>query len=202
MKKQIVIFSCLFNWVLTGCAGFQPIEQSAAVSPNGESLIRIVSTASDSIDSNPFEMDWEVRVYSRDKDSDVYNFTKSLYVRGDFAPSLCYINDTSDRLILIDITVGSSSVRVYNITLDKHKEWKLCELLSEEEINSIATISRSLQWFEEGWFFNNNTFYFKGPSKRARQVLSGSLDRPTDPDLQFCFRIGLDETGEIERIEE
>lgn len=135
-----------------------------ALSPDGQLLVRI-ETGKGENQSNDAPKH-EVVFFEFDSSKDAYVRSSSFQLSGHLSQML-YVSNSGD---LVMISLGEkSAIRLYARAGALVKSWNLQDVLTENEIRACAQTGSTLQWLEEGAFFNR-VFYLRGPSRLIRAL--------------------------------
>jgi len=165
MKNSICYASLLIAGVAnTVWADFSgPTRADNAASPDGNLVVRIEI---DKSERPPGALrSHVVRYYEFDASKDSY--VRRSEFRLNSLGQLLFVSNGGD---LVMISLGEKeAIRLYAKDGKLVKAWGLDELLIPSEIEACAQTGATLQWLEEGAFFERS-FYFKGPSLRIRAL--------------------------------
>jgi len=178
--KSSLIFLLVLSYVQLANADFVGTSVARhALSPNGKLLVRIKTAKRHKDLQDPPKH--EVSYYEFDATKDSYVRRSNLQLTGYLAQML-YVSNAGD---LILISLGEKeAIRFYSREGKLTKSWDLNSFLTNNEIKACAQTGSTLQWLEEGAFYDR-VFYMRGPSRlfralgRPHTVMQGADERIT-----------------------
>lgn len=194
MRTHLVIWPCLLALLLAVADGLPargdmvgPTPATQATSPDGNLLVRIKRVTPNN--GNEAEQDaprFKVSYYAYHEATDTYAVA-SHFTLTDRLGQMLYVSNAGD---LVMITLGrDQAIRLYTRQGQLAKAWDLADFLSKREIRSCAATGSTLQWFNEGLFYDRK-FYVYGPSQWVRALpASFTLMRGVDPQVTFSATI-------------
>jgi hypothetical protein len=189
MKLMSVVISLLLVPCYTRSAQADfggPIAATHAMSPNGSLIVRI--TPPKAVDKSPIAPKHEVHYYEFDKSLDGY-VHKTTFTLAGYLGQMLYVSDAGD-LVLISLE-KKDAIRIYGKDGKLAKSWSLTDFLTDAEIEGCAQTGATLQWLEEGAFYDR-VFWCKGPSRQIRALLgSYAVMRGEDAKVQFSAAIEI-----------
>lgn len=167
MKSSLMFLALLFVLMHAQPARADFVGPSVArhaLSPDGKLLVRIKTPKRDENSKDPPKH--EVSYYEFDATKDSYIRRSSFDLTGYLAQML-YVSNAGD---LILVSLGEKqAVRLYTQKGKLAKSWDLNSFLSKDEIQACAQTGSTLQWLEEGTFYDRE-FYLRGPSRLIRAL--------------------------------
>jgi hypothetical protein len=162
-----------------------PIAATHAMSPNGNLVVRITSPGV--LADPPAPVKYEVHYYEFDKSLDGYVHGATFTLAG-YLSQMLYVSDAGD-LALVSLE-KKDAIRIYGKDGKLAKSWSLTDFLTDAEIEGCAQTGATLQWLEEGAFYDR-CFWFKGPSRQIR-ALQGSYAVMRGDDAKVEFSASID----------
>ncbi|MCA9124229.1 MAG: hypothetical protein KDB11_28830 [Planctomycetales bacterium] len=182
MKSILILLTSLLSLLHSQLARADFVGPSVArhaLSPNGELLVRIKTPKRDEGSKAPPKH--EVSYYEFDATKDSYIQRSSFELTGYLAQML-YVSNAGD---LVLVALGEKeAVRLYSKDGKLALSWDLNAFLTKDEVKACAQTGSTLQWFDEGAFYNR-VFYLRGPSRLIRAlsppytVMRGADDKVT-----------------------
>jgi hypothetical protein len=140
------------------------IRATRALSPDGNVIVR-VTLAKPAAKGEPASQN-EVIYYHFDETSNTY-VKRSQFNLSAYHAQMLYVSNAGDLLL---ISLGTKdAIRLLAKDGKLVKTWSLGDFLSPAEIKACAETGSTLQWLEEGAFYERQ-FYFRGPSRTVRAV--------------------------------
>ncbi|MFV1965577.1 MAG: hypothetical protein ACC628_09160 [Pirellulaceae bacterium] len=166
-----------------------------ALSPDGKLLVRIKTTKRDEKSKDPPKH--EVSYYGFDATKDSYVRRSRFQLTG-YLSQMLYVSNSGD---LIMISLGEKhAVRLYSKKGNLTKSWSLEDFLTKDEIKACAQTGSTLQWLEEGAFYDR-VFYLRGPSRLIRALRPPyTVMRGADDKVTFSASINT-ETAKLKKHE-
>ena len=156
-----------------------------ASSPDGRLVVRIRPSSIDPKTQKATPS--AVFFYEYDAKQDSYKFASKFEHSGSLS-NLLFVSNAGD---LVFVSLGEKdSMRLYAKDGSLRKSWNLADFLKPEEIKGCGQTGATLQWLEEGMFFDR-TFQFRGPSRIIR-ALSAPFTIMRAPDEKVYFTGTID----------
>lgn len=169
-----------------------PSTMTRALSPNGELLVRATLVAKGTREA-PLPS-YDIAFYRFDAAKDAYSLDHRFQLKtvlGQFV----FVSNAGD-LLMVNLS-DAGSMDLYTNDGASAGSWDLKDFLTAEEIEGCAQTGSTLQWFEEGRFYERQ-FGFRGPSDTIRAVSPPyTLMRERKDDVYFSGRIDAD-SGKLE----
>lgn len=164
MKFQIaLLILALVSYAQVTRADFVgPSHARQALSADGSLIVRITDSGLAKGKDGPKFL---ATYYEYDATSDSYVRRSSIPVQG--LSQMLYVSNAGD---LVLISLGEKeSIELHSRDGKLKKNWSLGDFLTQGEIDACIKTGSTLQWLQEGVFFERK-FYFLGPSQQIRAL--------------------------------
>lgn len=160
-----------------------------AISPDGKALVRI-SKVETSDDENQLPT-YQGLVFSFDDKKEDFVLVRK-FPFDSVPPNLLFLSDAGD---VVSIRLQEKGALTWYSPQGKlEKAWDLKDFLTESQINGCAETGSTLQWFDEGQFYER-TFHFNGPSHRIRAMLPPfTVMRGYDEKVTYAGRLDAEKS--------
>lgn len=156
---------CLFGVASVEGADLSgPLEARAAISPDGNIVVRVTSSDPVDIGSEPVH---RVTFYEFDPDEDRFAKSREFDLEGP-PGQMMYVSDSRD-LLLAHLALEPAIV-LYSPDGKLEREWHLGELCTQGQIRGCAATGSTIQWLDEGAFVGRQ-FHYRGPSQSIRGLV-------------------------------
>ncbi len=174
-----------------------PSYAESALSKDGQLVLRVKRT----LDESKKRSRYDATQYAYNSETDSYQ-KKVTYRLEAGGGQKMFLSNAGD-LVVVSLS-EAGAVDLYSPEGKLVKSWNLDELITKKQIEACAMTGSTLQWFQEGSFYERK-FYFRGPSQVIRGLensVSYTVMRGANLDIEFTGQIDAQTGKASEPVEE
>lgn len=168
-----------------------------ALSKDGQLVLRVTGT----LDESKKRTWYDATKYAYDSKTDSYQKKGTFRLEAGSGQKMFLSNDGD--LVVLSLS-ETEAVSLYSPEGKLVKSWNLDELITKKQIEACAMTGSTLQWFQEGSFYDRK-FYFRGPSQVIRGLdnsISYTVMRGANLDIEFTGQIDAQTGTASEPVDE